>query len=690
MSGDQVRNTVSGTGGYIVQAGMIRGGVHIHQEASQTAPRQLPAAPRGFTGRDEQVAALDALLMPAGEGPVPIAVVSGMAGAGKTALAVHWAHHAADAFPDGQLYADLIGYGPAGRPADPTDVLGGFLRALGVPPDQVPVDAGERAAEFRSRLSGRKVLVVLDNARGEDQVRPLLPGAATCAVIVTSRHPMTGLIVDHGAELVSIGLLSATDATTLLRTLIGSRSDAEPAAVAALAEHCAQLPLALRIAAGLARSQPTMALAELATTLADKRTRLDTLDAGDARTAARTVFSWSYEQLPSDVAWAFRLLGLSPGASVGQHVLAALADVPPAEALRLLNSLARGQMVTAIGGGVFRVHDLLRAYAAELVRDGDTAEDHAAAERRVFEYYLHTADRADNLLTPNRFRIPLSGTARPAPVFVDSDQAFAWLEGEQDAITALFELDGPELDTDRWQLAYTMRNYYFFTKRFAPWVHSHQLALAAAQRAGDPTAEAVTRNNLGMALLELGRDEEAAAHYQRAQELFEQVGDVRGASNALANRSWISHKHGDHQAALDAATTALHNYRAIGATRNVGITLRGMAEFEAAMGRLPDAIAHVGEAMEMFVGSELDLAMTLNSLGELQHQVGDAAASGRAHAEAVAVAIRCGSGFEQARGVHGLGRAALLAGDRAAAAEHLAQAQELYRRLGVAVPRELG
>jgi tetratricopeptide (TPR) repeat protein len=413
------------------------------------------------------------------------------------------------------------------------------------------------------------------------------------------------------------------------------------------------------------------------------------LDAGDARTAARTVFSWSYDRLPAEVARAFRLLGLSPGPSVSQYVLAALADVRPAEASRLLNSLARGHMVTASGGGSFLVHDLLRAYAAELTAEVDAADDRAAAERRMFDYYLHTADQADNLLTPHRFRIPLTGTARPAPTFANSDQAFAWLEREQDAIAALFELDAPELDTHRWQLAYTMRDYYFFTRRYVPWTRSHERALAAAERAGDPTAEAVTRNNLGMALLELARDDEAAAHYRRAQELFEQVGDVRGASNALANQAWISHRRGDHRAALDAATTALHNYRAIGATRNVGITLRGIAEFEAAMGRLPDAIARVGEAMDVFAASDLDLAMTLNSLGELHHQAGDAAASSAAHTRAVEAAVRSGSEFEQARGVYGLGRAALLAGDRPAAVAHWTRARELYGRIGAEEPRDL-
>ncbi|OLB64060.1 MAG: hypothetical protein AUI10_12700 [Actinobacteria bacterium 13_2_20CM_2_72_6] len=238
----------------------------------QQKPRQLPPDTYGFTGRAAELAALDALLDAADREPsaVVISAVAGTGGVGKTALAVHWAHRAAARFPDGQLYVDLRGYDPD-RPLEPADVLAGFLRALGVPGDQVPYDAAERAARFRTLVAERRMLLVLDNAHSPDQVRLLLPGTPSCFVLVTSRDSLAGLVARHGARRLDLDLLAADEAVALLRTLVGARVDAEPAAAAALADRCARLPLALRLAAEIATARPRSALTELVAGLAESR-----------------------------------------------------------------------------------------------------------------------------------------------------------------------------------------------------------------------------------------------------------------------------------------------------------------------------------------------------------------------------------------------------------------------------------
>jgi DNA-binding SARP family transcriptional activator len=351
-------------------------------------PRELPADVDRFTGRTAELAELDRLLTadgspgpagPAGSvlstGPPVICAVAGTAGVGKTALAVHWAHRVRDAFPDGQLYVDLRGYDP-GEPVPAADALARFLRALGVPGQDIPADSPERAARYRSLLDGRRALVVLDNAASVEQVRPLLPGTPSCVVVVTSRDSLAGLVARHGARRLGLGLLPLGGAVSLLRELIGERVDADAAAAVALACQCAHLPLALRVAAELAAARPDLKLARLAGELADEQRRLDLLDAGgDPRTALRAVFSWSYRRLPADAAQAFRLAGVHPGSDLDAHAVAALTGASAEQAGDLLRQLARGHLVYPTAPGRYAMHDLLRAYAASLADAAGEAAD---------------------------------------------------------------------------------------------------------------------------------------------------------------------------------------------------------------------------------------------------------------------------------------------------------------------------
>ena len=353
-------------------------------------PRQLPPAARHFSGRSAELVALRQMTdEPAGAGWPAIIAVTGAAGVGKTALALRWAHEVAFRFPDGQLHADLRGYDP-GSPVPPAEVLARFLRSLGVPGAEIPADQTERAARYRSLLTGQRVLVVLDNARSAEHVRQLLPATPGCAVVVTSRDSLAGLVVRDGAQRLDLDLLPLTDAVHLLRSLIGGRVDAEPAAAQTLAVECARLPLALCAAAELAAACPAAPLAELVRQLSDRHQRLDLLDGGgDPRTALRAVFSWSYQHLDGESARALRLLGLHPGIDIEPYAGAALMGTTVAQARRLLTALARAHLIRPVGPARYAMHDLLRMYAAELAVGCDS--DHQEALRRLLDHHVHVA-----------------------------------------------------------------------------------------------------------------------------------------------------------------------------------------------------------------------------------------------------------------------------------------------------------
>ena len=345
----------------------------------RAAPAQLPADVPAFTGRQEELSRLDRLLAatddagwPAGDpSAVRIALVSGTPGVGKTALAVRWAHRVSDQFRDGQLYVDLRGYHPE-QPVASADALAGFLEALGVPRQDVPAAADDRAARYRTEIAGRRMLVVLDNAATVDQVRPLLPGAPTCFVLATSRNSLPGLVARHGAVRLDLDLLPLEDATRLLNALLGDRVVAEPTAAATLAMQCARLPLALRVASELAAGRPTEPLGQIVAELADHRRRLDLLDAGgDRYTAVRAVFSWSYRSLPAKAARAFRLLGTHPAPDLDPPSAAAVIHSSVDSARQQLDILARAHLIEhtkrhPADAGRYGMHDLLRAYATQL------------------------------------------------------------------------------------------------------------------------------------------------------------------------------------------------------------------------------------------------------------------------------------------------------------------------------------
>ena len=403
-------------------------------------PRQLPAGPRSFVGRARELAALSALVerdLRQASG-VAIAALTGMAGIGKTALAVYCAHQVADRFPDGQLFVNLRGSGPSGTPVMPTDAVRGFLTALGVPPLRIPPDTDGQAALYRSLLAGRRMLIVLDNAQNAEQVRPLLPGSPGCLVLVTSRNRLTGLVAAEGAYLTTLGVLTEAESHDLLASNLDARqATAEPATVSELIALCGRLPLALCDVAARAVARPGLPLATLSAEMRDTRRRLDALETGEPVTSVRMVFSWSRARLGNPASRMFRLLGVHPGPDITVPAAASLAGLSPGQAHLAVAELCDEHLLTEYVPGRYTCHDLLRSYAAE---EASTRESEAArrdAMHRMLDHYLHAAAVATGFLYPCQYPCQPEMTWTPSQPGVTLEriggpgQAAEWFENEQ-------------------------------------------------------------------------------------------------------------------------------------------------------------------------------------------------------------------------------------------------------------------
>jgi DNA-binding SARP family transcriptional activator/Flp pilus assembly protein TadD len=618
--------------------------------ASRDVPRQLPGTVTNFVGRAAEMAVLDELLDRAGQeapGAIVISAIGGTAGVGKTALAVHWAHQVAERFPDGQLYVNLRGYDPA-QPVTSADALAGFLRSLGMGDQDVPEEEAERAARYRSLLAGQRMLVVLDNAGSAEQVRPLLPGDPHCPVLVTSRDALTGLVARDGARRLDLDLLPLEDAVGLLRALIGGRVDADTDAAVALASQCCRLPLALRVAAEMAAVRPAVPLAELAGELADQQRRLDLLDAGgDARSAARAVFSWSYRHLDADAGRAFRLLGLHPGPDFDRHAVAALTDDTVEQADRLLEQLARAHLTQPAGLGRYGMHDLLRGYARGLTAARDSEEERRAALARLLDYYLHAAAAAMDTIRPaERHRRPHIVPSRtPVPPVTNPDAALAWLDAQRSCLVAAViyaAADGWPGHASR--LAATLFRYLDNGGHFSEATTIHTHARLASRYAGDRTAEATALVNLASVDLRRGRFQQASDQLQSALALFRASGDQAGQARALGNL--------------------------------------GIADM--LTGRYEHATAHLRQALPLLheTGDRSGEAGTLGHLGTVCLRQGRYQQAANYHRQALAICRTSGDESGEAYAIGHLGTVCLQQGRYQQAAGHLRQALGLFRQTG--------
>jgi DNA-binding SARP family transcriptional activator len=647
-------------------------------------PRELPAGVAHFTGRTSELAALSRLLdapddrMP---GTVVISAIGGTAGVGKTALAVHWAHQATGWFPDGQLYVNLRGY-DLGQPMSAADALARFLRALGVPDQDIPADQDERAARYRSLLAGRQMLVVLDNASDVEQVRPLLPGAPACTTLITSRDALAGLVARDGATRLDLDLLPPDDSVALVRALVGGRAEADPQAAAALASHCARLPLALRIAAELAAARPAVPLAELARELAGLQQRLDLLDdVGDARTAIRAVFSWSYQNLGQPAARLFRLTGLHPGPDFTVRAAASLAGIAPGKVRPLLNELARAHLLTEQVPGRFGCHDLLRAYAIELAAmTGSGAARHAALGR-LLDYYLHTATAADRLLYPLRRRIPL---VAPRSGMTPDDlahhgQALAWLDAERHGLLAAISLAADHgFDVHAWQLAFSLETFFYRRSHWQDWAATQRIALAAADRLGDRDAQALTHCGVANALIQVGHPAEALGYLRSALRLREEAGDVHGQARVHLYIGRAVEHQGRYREAL------VHSRQALRLAQTVGAPAKALlAEaynhvgWELAMlGSYPQALRYCQQAVALNrrLGNKHQQPAALDSLAYVHWHLGHKAEAADCYRRAVELFDEMGHRYQMSETLVFVGDAHRADGNLAAAHQAWTQA----------------
>jgi DNA-binding SARP family transcriptional activator/tetratricopeptide (TPR) repeat protein len=586
-------------------------------------PRQLPTPVRHFAGRDTELAILTDMLDPAAQqapGPVVISAIGGTAGVGKTALAVHWAHQAARRFPDGQLYVNLRGYDP-GQPVPAADALAAFLRSLGVPGQDIPPGEDERAARYRSLLAGKQMLIVLDNAGSAGQVRPLLPGTPACIVLVTSRDALAGLVARDGATRLDLDVLPPQESVALLRTLIGSRVDADPAAAAELAARCARLPLALRVAAELAVTRPAASLTDLARELADGQRGLSLLDAGgDPGTAVRAVFSWSYRNLDGAAARAFRLIGLNPGPDLDVYAVAALTGTALGRAGELVGQLTQASLIRGQADR-YDMHDLLRRYARELAAAEDGEAAGQAALTRLFDALLYAAAQAMDTVFPaeasRRPQIPRPAT--PVPLLTDPVAARAWLDAQRPGFAAVAR----HCANHGWsghvtRLAAILFRYLQFGGYYQEALALHGHASRTARSCGDLTAEAVALTNLGATSQREGRRAEAAAQLERAAALADQAHSPAVQARALSTLGNIDLRQGRYQQARHRHEQALSLHRQAGSESGQGAALINLGIVEMLEGRYQQAVDRYEQALALArqTGNQYNEAQALANLGD--------------------------------------------------------------------------
>ncbi|MFE2424007.1 BTAD domain-containing putative transcriptional regulator [Streptomyces hokutonensis] len=619
------------------------------------APAQLPVAVRGFTGRHEELARLDGFLATAQpSAPVVISAVSGSAGVGKTTLAVHWAHRVREFFPDGQLYVNLHGFDPGGAVGDPAEAVRGFLDAFAVPPARIPPGLEAQAALYRSLLADRQMLIVLDNARDAEQVRPLLPGAPGCLVVVTSRNRLTSLAAAEGAHLLAIDVLSPDESRSLLADrLDADRLAAEPAAVAEIVARCAGLPLALAVLAARAAAEPHIPLSTLADELRETGSRLDALDGGDPATRVRAVFSWSYDALSPGAARLYRQLGLHPGPDISAQAAASLAAVAPTRIRILLAELTRTHLLTEHLPGRYSMHDLLRAYAGELARTEDSDTDRHQATYRVLDHYLHTALRAQSLLGPPADRIVPSpaqpGVAPEEPT--DREEAMAWFTAEHPVLlAALQQAVQSGFDTHVWQLAAALTPYHQRQVLWSDWAATHTAGLAAGRRLADGAAEACAHRNMGNAASALGRPAEARAHLERAADLYRQLGEPSGTAHTQLALGKVSAQQGRHTEGLEHSRQAAQGFHAAGDRAWEALALNNVGWDHAVMGEYRHAITYCEQALILVkdTGHVSGEAHTWDTLGYAHHHLGEHSEAATCYERAVALFHDIGDRYYEA------------------------------------------
>jgi DNA-binding SARP family transcriptional activator/tetratricopeptide (TPR) repeat protein len=656
----------------------------------RAVPQQLPAADRYFTGRLAELTKLDGLADASSQacdrddqsvpGGIPaIAVISGTAGAGKTTLALRWAHQVTSLFPDGQLYVNLRGFDPAGEPMSSRDALTGFLDALAEPGARLPADIDAQAALYRSLTAGRRILVVLDNACDEEQARPLLPGSGGCVAIVTSRAKLTGLVATNGAVPVELDVLSDTEASGLLRRRLGARRlAAEPAATEQLVRVCARLPLALSLAAARAAINPSVPLADLAEQINDLG--LDALSSADPRTDLRKVLSWSYRQLSPDAAWLFRHCVLFPGPDF--TAAAAASAVPGGRAADLITELTDAHLLNQHVPGRYRMHDLLASYARECAERVDTAAERADTATRILKCYLAMSAAAAQVLKPKSLALDGIEAALSAPA--TPLEAIAWFEAERvNLVAAVGYAAQVGADAVAAALPRTLSAYFDLRARWQDWLDTFATGIAAARRAGDRDSEAHLLTGLALPYVRASRAGEAIDCLNRALAIRQAEGNRAAEAGVLGNMSNVYFELGRVEEAVGAAEQAIVRYRESGNRANEARGLSNLGWYYMSLDRLEESLHYQLAALALTAETsdpvttgimESNLAHVYLLLGRF----GEAIAAATA---AVKLNEQLGARVEYAQSNQVLGDALDATGDHARARQYWLAALEAFEDL---------
>jgi DNA-binding SARP family transcriptional activator len=650
-------------------------------------PAQLPAV-GAFTGRDSQLRHLDDVLADRGASTGVICVVSGIGGAGKTTLAVCWAQHHRGRFPDGQLYVNLRGFHPGGAPTTATDALRGFLEALAVRPDRIPGSVDAQSALFRSLMSDRRMLIVLDNAADVDQVRPLLPAAAGCVTIVTSRNRLAGLVTVEAARPLPLDAFTTQEARQLLTQRIGrGRVDADPAAVDRIIDRCGRLPLALAIVAARAVSHRHFPLATLADELTGAGDGLEGFTGDDPGSDVRTVFSWSYRRLSEPAARLFRLLGLHPGPDISAAAAASLAAVPAPVAGRTMAELVRSSMLTEHAPGRFSLHDLLRAYAVEQAHAVDNEAQRLSATHRVLEHYLHTAAGGAQHVYPHRdpSRLDPPGDDVHPEAIDDTAGALAWFTTEHQVLLNAIQLAVTiEDDPMVWSLAGVLATFFDFQGHWVDMAATQTAALAAAVRQAHRPAQADAQRCLGLAASRKAEFNEAQTHYERALDLFESLGDPAGQAHTCLDLAWMCHLQHRDREALSHAQRSLPLYRAAAHRTGEADAVHSVGWYEAQLGDHHTALVNCRAALHLH--QELDNrygeATTWDSIGYINQQTGHHGDAVDSYQQALRLYRQVGHRYGEAETLRHLGDLHRTAGNNPAARTAWQQALTILQDIG--------
>jgi DNA-binding SARP family transcriptional activator/tetratricopeptide (TPR) repeat protein len=669
------------------------------------APAQVPPEAAGFAGRATELLWLRGMLPPsddegaeageeagagAGDREPAVAIVAGTAGVGKTTLAIRFARQVASHFPDGQLYVNLRGFDPSGAPADPETALRGFFEALGVPARRVPASLEQQTALFRSLLDGKRMLLLLDNARSTEQVRPLLPGSPGCMVLITSRSQLTGLVAAEGARPLPLGLLSPAEAREFLTRRLGAdRIAAEPAAATELIEQSARLPLALSVTSARAVTRPGVALAELAAELRDARGRLDALETDDVSTDLRAVFSWSYQRLSSQAARMFRLLGLHPGPDISAAAAASLAGTTVATARAALAELAGASLLAEDRCGRFGCHELLRAYAAERAAADETADKRETARGRLLDHYVRTARAGAARLYPGRSQVqPPPGRPHVTPEeFKTYEAVLEWFAAENRVLRAVHAMAFESGHDDScWTLAWYWSPILLRSGQMPAVAELQRTALACALRLRDPVALAHVHYELGHVSERLGDFEEGHAHLAQALDLFAMLGDEVNIAQARHGLSALLNRQGRYAEALEHAKEGLRLRRSFAtpAPAMVAYSENAVGWLYAHLGQYAEALRHCGHALELHreSGSRTGAADTLDSIAYVYEQLADPEQALAHYEQALDIYRSIGDPEGESRGLIMLGDVQFAAGQRSAAEHSWQQAAAVLSRIG--------